>query len=353
MGLFGYKSREERQREERVQELIALQDAKKREQDAREQKIQQVAAWGFDRELQHVGLDYLNTYVEPFKKGSLAIGQLISFLRVVTTERGNPTIAKTHPQFPLLIFRILEAGNLDIANNRNGWKFAQVGPVYEYSYPAHFRLLKRRVSDACADTSRDWAVSVLLAIALLDDTSKEKARRIIFEGANYDCPFDLLFVICVEHGWINELEAWLRVNGEFEDVLKVLLYQKNGSAVLEWLKEHHKYADSVKVLEHLGRFGEAAQLLRKLGSEGSRLPQEILQREYVRLQRLAAISDPSASAETAAREIEENYTYGVISKDEYERLKAKAAPAPAKSCGTCGKPVNPEFAFCPHCGAKA
>ena len=51
--------------------------------------------------------------------------------------------------------------------------------------------------------------------------------------------------------------------------------------------------------------------------------------------------------------LEDKYLYGEISKEEYERLKAKAAPASAKICAGCGKPVNPEDAYCRHCGAKA
>ena len=46
------------------------------------------------------------------------------------------------------------------------------------------------------------------------------------------------------------------------------------------------------------------------------------------------------------------YETGRISKLEYEDGKAKLTLPSAKTCASCGKPVNLEHAYGPHCGSK-
>jgi hypothetical protein len=155
-----------------------------------------------------------------------------------------------------------------------------------------------------------------------------------------------------------------------------------------WLEEHHKYIELVFVLEKLGRFAEAADILEKLGpaayferfdSTGNPITcmalgentwvWDAIKQKDAFTRKLAQLKGNAAAAAAKARiappdavqkhptltpaQIEDQYAYGEISKEEYECLKAKAASTAAKTCGTCGRPVNPEFAFCPHCGAKA
>jgi hypothetical protein len=141
--------------------------------------------------------------------------------------------------------------------------------------------------------------------------------------------------------------------------------------MFQWLTEKCAFCECAQLLAMQRRFKEAADLVEKVGPDhyyavspgnvNKNLSCEECLRHYHeevgRLRSAAAALELAGKISPATMrktdDLEEKYLYGEIPKEEYERLKAKAAPAPTKTCGACGKSVNPEHAFCPHCGAKS
>jgi hypothetical protein len=333
MGLFGKGKVHAEQDAKRLRGQYAAAETAIAERDL-QRNISEAERWGFDRKAvaapggdeASIDLRFGNLcaeYIEPFRKGALDLQKLAAFLHLIATDEGHPEIARTHPEFPALVLQVLQKGT------RDWWPSVALKPAYRFSYPGHFHLIFNHLDDvdqSFLGVCRPAALGIG-AIALLDEQSKSKAKGALLEAAKQASLFDLIFLACVEYGWVEDLESVLRQADRFDDVLKVLLFQKKGYAVVEWLRQHGRHLDSVKVLEALGRFGEAAEVLQKLGPEAAGCSEKALAKESGRLMRLAAFAPSVVSAAGEA-----------------------AGPELARSCSSCGKAVRPEFRFCPFCG---
>jgi hypothetical protein len=282
------EAREQQQRKEAAAAECAVTERQ------RQRHIREVERWGFGRKrLAAVGADettadlkyasFFAEYIEPFKRGTLDFPKLANFLRLVATDEGHPEIARTHPDFPALVLRTLDQGK------RDWWTSVSLKPFCRFTYPSHFHLILNRLDEADQSFLGDArpAALAISAIALLDEKSKLKAKGIILEAARQLSLFDLAFLACVEHGWLADLEQVLREGDRFEEVLKVLLFQNQWDAVLEWLRQNRRFADCAKVMEKLGRFCQAAELLKRLGPEATGYSEKALAKEVTRLLNLS------------------------------------------------------------------
>jgi hypothetical protein len=329
MGLFGKTKAQEQQEANRLRQQTTAAEVLAAEREL-QRKTREVERWGFDRksvsaptgddagiEVRFAGL--FDEYIEPFRKGVLEFPKLATFLDWITSEQGHPEIARTHPEFSTLVLQVLRKSKSE------WWPSLKLKPAYRFSYPSQFHLVLNHLGDVDENVvggCRPATVGVS-AIGLLEDGPKQEARAILLEAAKQPSLFDLVFLACVEHGWVRELEEVLREAERFDDVLKVLLFLSDWDAVVAWLRQHGRHLDSVKVLEARGRFGEAAALLDRLGPEAVGCSEKALAKESARLKRLAELAPAGRSAQ--------------------ERV-------PAGACPSCGKAVSPEFLFCPFCG---
>jgi hypothetical protein len=260
-------------------------------------KIREVERWGFKRrpsspddgESPSADKEYsrhYDEYIVPFQQGALDLAKSAAFLRLVATDEGHPEIARTHPDFPKLVLQALEAGW------RDWWTSVSLKPVYRFTYPAQLHLILRHLEDAEQSVivgCRPVALAIS-AVSLLDESSKLKAKAIILQAARQLSLFDLVLLACLEHHWLRDLEQVLREGERFEEVLKVLLIQNDWPAVLAWLQQHRRYADCARVLEKLGRFQEAADLLQRLGPGTTGYSEKALAKEIARLRSLATLA---------------------------------------------------------------
>ena len=177
---------------------------------------------------------------------------------------------------------------------------------------------------------------------------------------------------------IKQLRALFHYTDDYPEVLKDFRTNKELEEVLNGLRQHHKYMASVYVLEELGRFQEAVDILQALGPSGyyerfdmdgkGRIQfcighqlyssyiedqEPAYKRKLAQLKAHASLAKPKPPVPTITlEELDSRLAYGEIPKDEYEIEKAKLMPPSAKPCANCGQPVEPAHKFCPHCGAK-
>jgi hypothetical protein len=260
-------------------------------------KIREVESWGFERrpssaaqgESRSGDEEYASFYDEfivPFQQGRLDLAKSAAFLRLVATNEGHPEIGRKHPDFPKLVLQTLEHGR------RDWWTSISLKPVYRFTYPAQFHLILRHLEDAEQSfiVGCHPAALAISAISLLDESAKSRAKAILLQAARQLSLFDLVLLACLEHGWVHDLEQVLREGDRFEDVLKVLLIQNDWPGVLAWLQKHRRYADCARVLERLGRFQEAADLLQRLAPGTTGYSEKALAKEIARLTSLAGLA---------------------------------------------------------------
>lgn len=176
------------------------------------------------------------------------------------------------------------------------------------------------------------------------------------DRAKIDRNRELLLKRLVEREMFRELFEFL----DLLQQLKAPAPRSTLNELLRQLADHREfgYCYCVDVLERLGRYRDAAELLEKLGPDNSpvelshyHIRGELFAQRLSRIKSLAAVTSLRIEGlEATSGNADEAYAYGEISKAEYEHLRPDAAPV--KTCGACGKPVQPAFAFCPHCGGK-
>src|SRR5579864_5000261 len=216
MGLFNKGKEREEQAAKHLREQYAAAETAIAERDL-QRNISEVERWGFDRKgVAAPGEDEASInlrfgelyaeYIEPFRKGALALPKLATFLHLIATEAGHPEIARAHPEFPALVLQVLQKGK------RDWWPSVALKPAYRFTYPAHFHLRLSNLNDvdqSFAGGCRPAALGIA-AIALLDEKSKAKAKALLLEAAKQASLFEIVFLACAEHGWVEELEGVLR-----------------------------------------------------------------------------------------------------------------------------------------------
>ncbi len=401
MGLFG-KSREEieRERRDRLEQncKLALKEA-----EDREKRLSALASelaklgWGYihmkkfggwDSERGKYGAeldrDALNSVIsgqatrEQFDRVVAHFG----FFNKLPASRDFPKVAKAllTDYFPSVAENTLRDDDDESCVER----------LYEFQYPISLIIKHKKIQDVAADFSSymwnpdqfyeksGWLLYCLPHMTAIPDANKKIILGAILAAVRVKSEaFPLALVICSEQGWLGELEEVLRKEDRFIDVVKLLLYRKKHEQLLDWLRSHNRFFECVFVYEEMGRFKDAAELLDKLGqgscggyfnSKGQNIinvPAGMTIDQYqsdhfkILLGRLrglaAAVESPRQKdkpKETLLEELDEMYETGRISKLEYEDGKAKLTLPSAKTCASCGKPVNLEHAYCPHCGSK-
>lgn len=379
MGLFG-KSRAEIEREEKAK---AEAEA---EAEAAAARAARIRSWGWKGTDDDFHLRALGQLTAASPQAAFCYEFFGGSIVDIETARKNP-------EFPSFLFRALTTGfkegdrdfaflgEHEEANISAAFRGRNHPPAYDFTYPAKFSWVAKS-SAAIAQRypfskkgffyhDRMAQLSALACLKHLDTTANQQCKALVLDVAR-QCPtaFDLCFWVCFDNEWLIDLEAIVRAQNRLVDTAKVLLAENKDGALVDWFKTNHKFCECVFVLEKMGRLKEAADLLEKLGAssyfdefesdgtpikwDGKKEQEEAFDLKLSQLRAYAAVATPAGATRNktlSVEDLEDKFTYGEISKAEYERLKAKAAPA--KTCGSCGKPVQPDFAFCPHCGSKA
>lgn len=352
MGLFG-KSVKEIRREYQEQQRRLQEEQQQR--IAYEAKVRQANARGWEHES-----DFENIYD--------------NFIVPYESERRPPAYLS-------LVISLLGRIGQNPQSNLKLDSIALARP-YEFAYPQELRLMRKSLLEARTNDTNPAVLMILTSIKHLpprlppvmseagvksgqiQGPDRDSAKAIVLNLARNESCFDVIFLVCLEYGWLADLEQILRQEDRFIDVLKLLVFQKQWDVALAWLREHHKFAECVFVLEKAGRFAEAAAALEKLGAvvycefqpDSQRVQwttvqqREAYERKLAQLRAFVAAAGQKPPPNLAA--LDEKFAYGEISKEEYEKLKTQAVAPATKTCPACGQPGEPVHKFCPHCGVK-
>lgn len=242
---------------------------------------------------------------------------------------------------------------------------------YEFSYPFTLRLRYKTLASAAKNAWFGDAQNAVNALANLKGTDKEtreQARDVVVQSAAEGEMFLVLAMLaCKQNGWLEELEASLRADDRFLDVVKLLIFCQKWQALHEWFEQHSRYSECVLLLEKMKQFPEAVALLEKIGPEGycESFSEEgnprpsygsephIYNRKLSQLKGYAkAAGGDAPKVLPAAEEVERAFALGEISEEERKLLKKRGKQQEQVPCAKCGKPIESNSAFCPFCGAK-
>jgi len=171
--------------------------------------------------------------------------------------------------------------------------------------------------------------------------------------------FDFVFLACIENKWTRSLVDALEREDRFLDVVKVLLYEKRMDDLCAMFQGRGKFCECVFVLEKMGKFREAAELLERIGpdsyyeifdaedgeGEGARVagPGCVFVdmnawRNHQREIYAAKLSQLRGSANVCGH---------------HEDGDAPLSVRHERRCSSCSNPVECESArFCSYCGAS-
>jgi len=306
---------------------------------------------------------FYERFIVPVENGTTDLDILTDFLAILPDKH----IAAKADDFSVLVLRILREGVRQIKHPRS-WCILEPLQFYSFQYPVTLRLEESNIDVRAAnkESADAWFFHLLLAMQALGKNEASEAKSILLDAAQKAMPFELSFFICLQCGWLENLEKVCREKARFTETLKLLLCQNKWEAVLEWLKKHHKFCECVFALEKMGRFSQAVEKLEQLGPvnyeeyqpDGKPIAWDAKTRKEAFDQKLAKLKSFAAVAEgrdnspvIPPEELERMRAYGEITEEEYAAIKAKSTHT-GKVCPACNTPIQFGFSFCPRCGGK-